>query len=49
MKSCKSQIAVFLIVAIVVLLTATMVTVNIGKIALTKTRTGNASDAGCLA
>lgn len=49
MKSCKSQIAVFLIVAIVVLLTATMVTVNIGKIALTKTRTGNASDAGCIA
>jgi len=49
MKSRKSQIAVFLIVAVVVLLMAVMVTVNIGKIALTKTRTGNASDAGCLA
>ncbi len=43
------QVAPFLIVILVVLLMATMVTVNIGKIGLTKTRTSNAADAGALA
>lgn len=45
----KGQIAPFLIAVIVILLTAMMVTVNLGKISMTKTHTSNAADAGALA
>jgi len=43
------QVAPFMIAIIVVLIMAIMVTVNIGKVSLTKTRTANAADAGALA
>lgn len=43
------QIAPFLIAVIVILITAIMVAVNLGKIALNKTTTANAADAGALA
>ncbi|MDD4907720.1 MAG: pilus assembly protein TadG-related protein [Candidatus Omnitrophica bacterium] len=43
------QIAPFMIAIIVVLIMAIMVTVNIGKVGLTKTHTANAADAGALA
>lgn len=45
----KGQIAPFMIAIIVVLIMAIMVTVNIGKVGLTKTNTANAADAGALA
>ena len=45
----KGQIAPFLIAVIVILLIALMVTVNLGKISLTRTATSNAADAGALA
>ena len=45
----EGQIAPFMIAIIVVLIMALMVTANIGKIALTKTHTANAADAGTLA
>ena len=45
----KGQIAPFMIAVIVILLIALMVTVNLGKISLTKTDTANAADAGALA
>lgn len=45
----KGQIAPFLIAVIVILLIAVMVTVNLGKVSLTKTHTANAADAGALA
>lgn len=45
----KGQIAPFLIAVIVILLIALMVTVNLGKISLTKTSTANSADAGALA
>ena len=45
----EGQIAPFLIAVIVVLIIALMVTVNIGKVGITKTNTANASDAGALA
>lgn len=43
------QIAPLMIAIIVILIMAIMVTVNIGKIGLTKTHTANAADAGALA
>lgn len=43
------QVAPFMIAVIVVLLMAIMVTVNIGKVGVTKTHTANAADAGALA
>lgn len=45
----EGQIAPFMIAIIVVLIMALMVTVNIGKVGITKTNTANASDAGALA
>jgi len=45
----EGQIAPFMIAIIVVLIMALMVTANIGKIGLTKTRTANAADAAALA
>jgi len=45
----EGQIAPFLIAIIVVLIIALMVTANIGKIGMFKTRTANAADAGALA
>jgi hypothetical protein len=45
----QGQIAPFMIAIMVVLIMALMVTVNIGKIGLTKTHTANAADAGALA
>ena len=45
----KGQLAPFFIVLIVVLIIAALVTVNIGKIARTKTYSGNSTDAGALA
>lgn len=45
----KGQISPFLIAVIVILLIALMVTVNLGKVSLTKTNTANAADAGALA
>lgn len=45
----KGQIAPFLIAVIVILLIAIMVTVNLGKIGMSKTNTSNAADAGALA
>src|SRR3989338_120988 len=45
----KGQLAPFMIAVIVILLIAIMVTVNLGKISLTKTNTANAADAGALA
>ena len=45
----RAQIAPFLIAIIVVLIVAIMVTVNLGKVALNKTHTANAADAGALA
>lgn len=43
------QVAPFMIAIIVVLIMAIMVTVNIGKVGITKTNTANAADAGALA
>jgi len=45
----EGQIAPFMIAIIVVLIMALMVTVNIGKVGITKTHTANAADAGALA
>lgn len=45
----RGQIAPLLIAIIVILLIATMVTVNIGKLSLLKTGVSNAADAGALA
>ncbi|MCX5706983.1 MAG: pilus assembly protein TadG-related protein [Candidatus Omnitrophica bacterium] len=45
----KAQVAPFLIIALVILIIATIATVNIGRVALDKTETGNAADAGSLA
>jgi len=45
----RGQLAPFFIVIIIIVIIATMVSVNIGKIAMTKTYTGNSSDAGALA
>ena len=45
----KGQLAPFMLAVIVILLIAIMVTVNLGKISLTKTNTANAADAGALA
>lgn len=45
----KAQMFPFLIVILAIVIMALMITVNIGKIGLTKTRTGNAADAGALA
>lgn len=45
----KGQITPFLIVVIVILLIATMITVNLGKVSMTRTHTANAADAGALA
>lgn len=45
----EGQIAPFLIAVIVILLIALMVTVNLGKISLTRTATANSADAGALA
>lgn len=45
----KAQVTPFLIIALVILLTAAFVTINIGRVALDKTETGNTADAGSLA
>jgi hypothetical protein len=45
----RGQITPFLIAVIAILLIAIMVTVNLGKISMTKTHTANAADAGALA
>lgn len=45
----KGQITPFLIAVIVILLSAIMLTVNVGKVSMTKTHTANAADAGALA
>ncbi|MCK9603361.1 MAG: pilus assembly protein TadG-related protein [Candidatus Omnitrophica bacterium] len=45
----EGQIAPLMIAVIVILIMAIMVTVNIGKVGLTKTHTANAADAGALA
>lgn len=45
----KGQITPFLIAVIVILLSAIMITVNLGKVSMTKTNTANAADAGALA
>lgn len=45
----KGQITPFLIAVIVILLSAIMLTVNVGKVSMTKTNTANAADAGALA
>lgn len=44
----KGQVAPFLLVIIVILLVAAITTVNIGRVAIDKTYTGNAADAGAL-
>lgn len=48
-KSIKGQIAPFLIVILVILLTASIVTINIGRISIDKTSANNSADAGALA
>lgn len=45
----KGQVAPFMIAVIVILITAIMAAVNLGKISSTKTTTANAADAGALA
>lgn len=45
----RGQIASFLIAVIVILLIGLMLTVNLGKVAMNKTHTANAADAGALA
>lgn len=45
----RGQIASFMIAVIVILLIGMMVTVNLGKVAMNKTHTANAADAGALA
>lgn len=45
----KGQITPFMIAVIVILLIVTMITVNLGKISMTRTHTANAADAGALA
>jgi len=45
----NGQIAPFMLAVIAILIMAVMVTVNIGKISLTKTHSANAADAGSLA
>lgn len=45
----KGQITPFLIAVIVILLSAIMIAVNVGKVSMTKTNTANAADAGALA
>ncbi|MDP1853268.1 MAG: pilus assembly protein TadG-related protein [Candidatus Omnitrophota bacterium] len=45
----SGQVTPFMIAVIVVLIMAMMVAVNLGKVGLTKTNTGNAADAGALA
>lgn len=45
----RGQVASFMIAVIVILLIGLMVTVNLGKVAMTKTHTSNAADAGALA
>src|SRR3989338_4854679 len=45
----RGQIASFMIAVIVILLIGLMVTVNLGKVAMNKTHTSNAADAGALA
>lgn len=47
-RGIKGQIAPFLLVIIVILLIAGITTVNIGRVAIDKTYTGNAADAGAL-
>jgi len=44
----KGQIAPFLLVVLVILLVAAITTINIGRVAIDKTYTGNAADAGAL-
>jgi hypothetical protein len=44
----KGQIAPFLLVILVLLLVAAITTINIGRVAIDKTYTGNAADAGAL-
>ena len=45
----KGQLGLFFIAVILIIIIATLITVNIGKIARTKTYTGNSTDAGALA
>ena len=45
----RGQIASFMIAVIVILLIGLMVTVNLGKVAMNKTNSSNAADAGALA
>src|SRR3989339_366802 len=45
----RGQIASFMIAVIVILLIGLMVTVNLGKVAMNKTHSANAADAGALA
>jgi hypothetical protein len=45
----RGQITPFLIALIVILLSAIMLTVNVGKVSMTKTNTANSADAGALA
>lgn len=44
----KGQVAPFLLVIVVILLVAAITTINIGRVAIDKTYTGNAADAGAL-
>lgn len=44
----NGQITPFMLTIIVILIMAVMVTINIGKVSLTKTHTANATDAGAL-
>ena len=48
-KSIKGQITPFLIVILVILLAASIATVNIGRISIDKTSANNSADAGALA
>lgn len=48
MKTHYSQISIFFIIIIATLIAVTFITVNIGKIALDKTYSGNSTDAGAL-
>lgn len=45
----RGQITPFLIAVIAILLITTMITVNLGKVSMTRTNTANAADAGALA
>ncbi|MBM3250496.1 MAG: hypothetical protein FJZ09_06650, partial [Candidatus Omnitrophica bacterium] len=45
----KGQVAPFFIVIIIVIIIMAMVTVNLSKVALIKTETSNAADAGAIA